>query len=133
MMRSAKMNDTTPPKLIPPFHSTAANGTFPIEHTKLSHAHDGAESVAPYLGQDRMAGEEEVLPEVHRHPRGQCPATSRPITISRSTDAHSMTKMCEIDVSASFDRNRRQSPPGAWMLMSIAACPSMLPASPLPA
>jgi hypothetical protein len=33
--RSAKSNATTPPKLIPPFHSTAASGTLPIEQTKL--------------------------------------------------------------------------------------------------
>jgi hypothetical protein len=33
--RSAKMNETTPPKLIPPFHYTPASGTLPIEHTKL--------------------------------------------------------------------------------------------------
>ena len=29
------MNAITPPKLIPPFQSTAAKGTLPIEHTKL--------------------------------------------------------------------------------------------------
>src|ERR1039458_9677586 len=34
MSRSAKMKATTPPKLMPPFHSTTASGTFPIEHTK---------------------------------------------------------------------------------------------------
>src|SRR2546426_3798803 len=35
-MRSAKMNEMTPPKLMPPFQSTAASGTFPIEQTKDS-------------------------------------------------------------------------------------------------
>ena len=34
MIRSAKMNAMTPPKLMPPFHSTAASGTLPIEQTK---------------------------------------------------------------------------------------------------
>ena len=34
MMRSAKMNATTPPKLMPPFHSTTASGTLPTEQTK---------------------------------------------------------------------------------------------------
>ena len=33
MIRSAKMKATTPPKLIPPFHSTTASGTLPIEQT----------------------------------------------------------------------------------------------------
>jgi hypothetical protein len=36
MIRSAKMNATTPPKLMPPFHRTPARGTLPIEQTKLS-------------------------------------------------------------------------------------------------
>ena len=35
------MNASTPPKLIPPFHSTAASGTFPTEQTKLSIATSG--------------------------------------------------------------------------------------------
>ena len=35
MIKSAKMNEMTPPKLMPPFHSTAASGTLPIEQTKL--------------------------------------------------------------------------------------------------
>ncbi len=41
MSRSAKMKLTTPPKLIPPFHNTAANGTLPIEQTKLDRATKG--------------------------------------------------------------------------------------------
>ena len=40
-MRSAKMNETTPPKEIPPCHSAAANGTLPIEQTKLTIAMNG--------------------------------------------------------------------------------------------
>ena len=35
------MKASTPPKLIPPFQSTAASGTFPIEQTKLSIATAG--------------------------------------------------------------------------------------------
>ena len=41
MIRSAKMNASTPPKLIPPFHSTAARGTLPIEQTNDSIATSG--------------------------------------------------------------------------------------------
>src|SRR5205809_7077655 len=36
MIRSAKMKLITPPKLMPPFQSTAARGTLPTEQTKLS-------------------------------------------------------------------------------------------------
>src|SRR6478736_4096129 len=50
MIRSAKMNEMTPPKLIPPFQSTAASGTLPIEQTKLSTATSG-----PTSGPHRVA------------------------------------------------------------------------------
>jgi hypothetical protein len=43
--RSAKRNATTPPKLMPPFHSTAANGTLPIEQTKLR-----IDTIGPTIG-----------------------------------------------------------------------------------
>ena len=36
MMRSANRKLITPPKLMPPFHSTTASGTLPTEQTKLS-------------------------------------------------------------------------------------------------
>jgi len=36
MSRSAKTKLITPPKLIPPFHSTTASGMLPTEQTKLS-------------------------------------------------------------------------------------------------
>ena len=35
------MNATTPPKLMPPVHSTTASGTLPMEQTKLSTATSG--------------------------------------------------------------------------------------------
>ena len=41
MIRSAKMNEITPPKEMPPFHREAASGTFPIEQTKLMMAMNG--------------------------------------------------------------------------------------------
>jgi hypothetical protein len=41
MIRSAKMKLTTPPKLIPPFHSTAASGALPIEQTNVKIATTG--------------------------------------------------------------------------------------------
>lgn len=40
-MSSAKMKATTPPKLMPPFHSAAASGTLPTEQTKLMMAMKG--------------------------------------------------------------------------------------------
>src|SRR6266498_2223269 len=63
MIRSAKMNDTTPPKLIPPFHSTAARGALPMEQTKVTTATSGADQRTPQLRGERVVGEEQVLPE----------------------------------------------------------------------
>src|SRR6266508_6418079 len=49
-IRSAKMKAITPPKLMPPFQRTAANGTFPIEQTKLMIATTG-----PMIGPQNVA------------------------------------------------------------------------------
>ena len=67
MIRSAKMKEMTPPKLMPPFHSTAASGTLPIEQTKLSTAMIGPIS-GPQSLRQRVAGQEQVPPEGVRHP-----------------------------------------------------------------
>src|SRR3954454_17634110 len=41
VIRSAKTNETTPPKLMPPDQSAAASGTLPMEQTKLMTARNG--------------------------------------------------------------------------------------------
>src|SRR6516162_822611 len=69
-IRSAKMNATTPPKLIPPFHGTAANGMLPTEHTNEMTA-----TIGPIIGPqsfDRTRWST-TLPEVIRHPGGERP------------------------------------------------------------
>ncbi len=53
MIRSAKMNAITPPKLIPPFHNTAASGTLPIEQTKLITAMSGPQILAILVSRGR--------------------------------------------------------------------------------
>ena len=58
------------------------------------------------------------------------PAINRPMTMSRMTAAHSMMKMWDIEVSAWSDRSRCQRLPSSWMVMSMAACPSIEPARP---
>src|SRR6266566_3026996 len=44
IIKSAKIKLTTPPKLIPPLHKTAAKGTLPTEQTKLTIATKGPTS-----------------------------------------------------------------------------------------
>ncbi len=61
------------------------------------------------------------------------PAISRPTTTSRMTAAHSITKMWLTAVYPSRRNSRCRKLPLAWMLISMAAWPSMEPASPLSA
>ncbi len=88
MIRSAKMKATTPPKLIPPFHTTTASGTFPIEQTNetmattgpMSGPHTFAASGWPVMKNDcqNWSGTQAAM----------APATTRPMTRSRMIAAH---------------------------------------------
>src|SRR5215472_15438084 len=67
-IRSAKMNAITPPKLIPPFHSTAASGTFPTEQTK--------DAIATTIGPQNLAKtgwelRKNPFQEILRYPNGE--------------------------------------------------------------
>ena len=92
MIRSAKMNASTPPKLMPPFHSTAASGTFPIEQTKLNMATSG-----PMIGPQNFASvgwcskNKRCQNESGTH-AASAPAISRPPRMSRQIAAQSITK-----------------------------------------
>src|SRR5665647_3237344 len=70
--RPAKMNEITPPKLMPPVHSTRARGTLPIEH-EAEHGDDRADQRTPNRGQQRVPLQEQPLPERVRHPRADRP------------------------------------------------------------
>src|SRR5205807_1973843 len=91
-IRSAKMNASTPPKLIPPFQSTAASGTLPIEHTKLRIATNG-----PISGPQNSANVWWLEKNSERQNESgtqaaSAPASSRPPTTSIQTEAQSITK-----------------------------------------
>jgi hypothetical protein len=65
------MNAITPPKLMPPFQSTAARGIFLTEHTKEMTATSGPTIGPQQLGNKRVVDKEERLPELGRHPGGE--------------------------------------------------------------
>ena len=98
MIRSAKMKATTPPKLMPPFHSTTASGTFPIEQTNemmattgpMSGPHTFAASGWPVMKKDcqKLSGTQAAI----------APAMSKPMTRSRMIAAHSITNTCATEV-----------------------------------
>ena len=78
MIRSAKMKLITPPKLIPPFHSTAASGTFPIEQTKEKMEITGPSSGPQILASSGCPVKNRCLPEAVGHPGGQCAGDEQP-------------------------------------------------------
>ena len=121
MIRSAKMNATTPPKLIPPFHSTPASGTLPIEQTKLS-----TEMTGPMMGPHSFAPSgwlvrNRCCQKVSGTQAPIAPAISRPATMSRMTAAHSITKMWLTAVYPSRLNRRCRKVPPERILMSMAA------------
>ena len=120
MIRSAKMNAMTPPKLMPPFHSTAASGTLPIEQTKRDDRHDGPDQRSPERGGQRVAGEEERLPERVGHPGGDGAGDQQPDDQVRRIAAHSMTNTWLTEVKPCGG----QQPPPERALAPGWTCPS---------
>src|SRR5438876_1051759 len=80
MIRSAKTKAITPPKLMPPFQSTAASGTLPIEQTKESIATTG-----PISGPQRFATSGWLVRKSDRHHESGTHAASAPAISSPPT------------------------------------------------
>src|SRR5215472_11055907 len=91
-IRSAKMKETTPPKLIPPRQRTAASGTFPTEQTKLTMASSGPTNGPSILAKVGLFERKNVRQNDSGTQAEAAPAISKPSTISTQTDAQSMTK-----------------------------------------
>ncbi len=120
----------TPPKLIPPFHNTAANGTLPIEQTKLAIATNGPIRGPHSLASSGWSTRKKPCQNAFGTHAPIAPAISRPIAMSRITAAHSMTKMWLTAVNPRPEVSRRNSEPSSSTDMSIAAWPSIDPARP---
>src|SRR2546421_6439823 len=122
MIRSAKMKLTTPPKLMPPLHKTAAKGTLPTEQTKLKTATSGPSILAMVgLFEKKNAFQNELGTQA-----ASAPAMSSPSAISTHTDAQSITKKLLTAVNPLGLNSREKNEPPET-LISIAACPSILP------
>src|SRR5438552_3782143 len=90
-IRSAKMNDTTPPKEIPPRQSTAASGTFPTEQTKLTIATSGPTSGPSTKAQAGWSDRKNGFQNASGTQAASAPAMSRPTATSIQTAAQSIT------------------------------------------
>src|SRR6266508_5487742 len=128
-IRSAKMNATTPPKLMPPFHSTAASGTLPIEQTNETTETSGPTSGPHSLAASGWPSRNKPCQNPSGTQAASAPATSRPMAMSAQTEAQSITKYWLVAVNPSGERSRDQSEPPATA-MSMPAWPSMRPATP---
>src|SRR3954468_310913 len=111
MIRSAKMNDATPPKLMPPFQSTAASGTFPIEQTN-----DSAATIGPTSGPQSFATSGwSTAKNACQNDSGTqapiAPAISSPATMSFQPAAHSITKEWLMAVNPRGDTTRDSTEP----------------------
>ena len=85
------MNDTTPPKLMPPFHRTAASGTLPIEQTN-----DAIDTTGPITGPQNLAASgwrirKKLCQKLSGTQAASAPAMSSPPAMSTQIAAQSMT------------------------------------------
>src|SRR5215469_13391778 len=119
--RSAKMKLTTPPKLIPPRHNTAASGTLPTEHTKLTMATSGPTNGPSIFASVGLLVKKNACQKESGTQVASAPAMSNPSTISTHTEAQSMTKKLLTAVSPLPLNNRENNDPPDT-LISIAAC-----------
>src|SRR5260370_25245837 len=92
MIRSAKMKLTTPPKLIPPLHKTAANGTLPTEQTKLTRATNGPTNGPSNFARVGLFDRKKARQNESGTQAAKAPAISKPRAISIQTKAQSITK-----------------------------------------
>src|SRR6266446_8569448 len=120
MMRSAKMKLTTPPKLIPPLHKTAAKGTLPTEQTKLTIATKGPTSGPSILAIVGLLEKKNAFQNELGTHAANAPAMSSPSRISTHTEAESITKKLLTAVNPlRLTSRERNEPPDT--LMSMAA------------
>lgn len=124
------MKAITPPKLMPPFHRTTASGTLPMEQTNVATATTGPISGPVSLAARGWPARKKVCQKSSGTQAAMAPAISSPATRSRRIAAHSMTKMCDTEVSPARESSRRRKPPSPRTDMSIAAWPSIDPATP---
>src|SRR5207244_10328687 len=91
MIRSAKIKLTTPPKLMPPFQSTAASGTLPTEQTKLTIATRGPTRGPIIFEIVGLLEKKNVFQNESGTQAANAPAISSPRAISTQTEAQSIT------------------------------------------
>src|SRR4029077_2263520 len=106
MSRSAKMKLITPPKLMPPFQSTTARGTFPTEQTKLSIEMTGPINGLQYPFNVGLLVRKNACHQAFGTHAASAPAIKKPNPMSTYRAFRSMKKVCEIAVKARGETSR---------------------------
>ena len=112
------MNAITPPKPIPPDHSTAASGTFPTEQTNVTIATSGPTIT---FSISRTAGGACATKSFWKKLCGSCataPASKKPMQISFQSMPQSLRKLCATSDHASADPTRARQPPPCTIALS---------------
>src|SRR5215467_9626918 len=91
-IRSANRKAITPPKLMPPFHSTAARGTFPTEQTNDTMATRGPISGPTTFDHTGSAERKKACQNSLGTQAARAPAINKPSTRSTKMLAQSITK-----------------------------------------
>src|ERR1700682_6755895 len=93
MSSSEKTNAITPPKLMPPFQSTAASGTFPTEQTKLSREITGPINGPQTCDSTGWLVRKKLCQNEVGTQAASAPAISSPMPISVQTEVTSPQKL----------------------------------------
>ncbi len=129
MIRSAKTKAITPPKLMPPFQSTAARGTLPTEHTKLSSEITGPINGPQTCDSTGWLVKKKLCQNDAGTQAASVPAIRSPRPMSVQTEVTSPQKLWLIAVSPRPENNRLRKGPSV-IDISISPCPSIRPRRP---
>src|SRR2546430_15202803 len=125
IIRSAKIKLTTPPNLIPPLQSTAASGTLPMEHTKLTIATSGPTRGPIIFEIVGLLEKKNAFQNESGTQAANAPAISSPSAISTQTEAQSITNTLLTPANPFPLKNSEKKEPYE-RLISISACHSLL-------
>src|SRR6516162_7906586 len=120
-IKSANRNAITPPKLMPPFHSTAASGTFPTEQTNETIATIGPINGPTIFDPTGSEDKKKACQNSLGTQAARAPAINRPSAMSIQIIAQSMTKKWLIAVKLFGVRLRASRDPSPPTDISIAA------------
>src|SRR5712692_2554117 len=111
---------------MPPLHKTAANGTLPTEHTKLTTETSGPTSGPSILASVGLVEKKNAFQNELGTHAANAPAMSSPRAISTHTEAQSITKKLLTAVNPLRLKSREKKDPPET-LISMAACPYIRP------